>query len=59
MAFWLETKTEYWDALPVQYLHRTGAYGRENAALMAKMKKPHHRKPSLAGKYHHMGSALG
>lgn len=38
MAFWLETKTEYWDALPVQYLRRTGAYGRENAALMAKMK---------------------
>lgn len=39
MAFWLEMKTEYWDALPVQYLRRTGAYGRENAALMAKMKK--------------------
>ena len=39
MAFWLETKTEYWDALPVQYLRRTGAYGRENAALMAEMKK--------------------
>ena len=38
MAFWLETKTEYWDSLPVQYLRRTGAYGRENAALMAKMK---------------------
>lgn len=38
MAFWLETKTEYWDALPVQYLRRTGAYGRENAALMAEMK---------------------
>ena len=38
MAFWLETKTEYWDALPVQYLRRTGAYGKENAALMAEMK---------------------
>lgn len=38
MAFWLEMKTEYWDALPVQYLRRTGAYGKENAALMAEMK---------------------
>ena len=38
MAFWLETKTEYWDTLPVQYLRRTGAYGRENTALMAEMK---------------------
>ena len=59
MAFWLETKTEYWDALPVQYLRRTGAYGKENAALMAEMKNRITKKRALAGRYYHMGSALG
>ena len=36
MAFWLEMKTEYWDALPVQYLRRTGAYGKETPLLWQK-----------------------
>lgn len=38
MEFWLEMKTEYWDALPVQYLRRTGAYSKENTTVMAEMK---------------------
>ena len=44
-------------ACPVFAPHRGLRQGKR--CSHGRNEKPHHRKPSLAGRYHHMGSALG